>query len=181
MSKIGKINITIPEKVKVAINGSILNIDANSELAIRCVRGKDYDYDSNDFALHGDGTITDGRTGLIWQKCNYGNLGDNCAMYESRTQEFNWKSALAACSELELADYADWRLPSVKELESIVLYNTNMPTINRTYFPNTLSRYYWTSTTVVGNSNNKWIVNFYDGDIKPEETHKELPIRCVRN
>jgi large subunit ribosomal protein L6 len=27
MSKIGKINITIPEKVKVAINGSILNID----------------------------------------------------------------------------------------------------------------------------------------------------------
>ena len=27
MSKIGKINITIPEKVKVAINGSILKID----------------------------------------------------------------------------------------------------------------------------------------------------------
>ena len=27
MSKIGKINITIPEKVKVAINGSIINID----------------------------------------------------------------------------------------------------------------------------------------------------------
>ena len=27
MSKIGKINITIPEKVKVAINGNILNID----------------------------------------------------------------------------------------------------------------------------------------------------------
>ena len=27
MSKIGKINITIPEKVKVALNGSILNID----------------------------------------------------------------------------------------------------------------------------------------------------------
>ena len=27
MSKIGKINISIPEKVKVAINGSILNID----------------------------------------------------------------------------------------------------------------------------------------------------------
>ena len=27
MSKIGKINITIPEKVKVAINGTILNID----------------------------------------------------------------------------------------------------------------------------------------------------------
>ena len=27
MSKIGKINITIPEKVKVAMNGNIINID----------------------------------------------------------------------------------------------------------------------------------------------------------
>ena len=27
MSKIGKINITIPERVKVAMNGNIINID----------------------------------------------------------------------------------------------------------------------------------------------------------
>ena len=45
MSKIGKINITIPEKVKVAINGSILNIDGPLGTQSLNIDTKVFDFD----------------------------------------------------------------------------------------------------------------------------------------
>lgn len=112
----------------------------------RLVRGNT-SYGKNIFIDNQDGTVSDLATGLMWQKSDDG-------------QVRNWKEALKYCQELTLAGYSDWRLPSIKELQSIVDYTkspatTSSPAINN-YF--TLSEiidpngeknygYYWSSTT----------------------------------
>jgi len=75
---------------------------------VRYVRGVS-DYGINIFVDNGDGTVTDLATGLIWQKADDGNAR-------------NWQAALAYADSLNLAGYDDWRLPSAKELQSIVDY-----------------------------------------------------------
>ena len=75
---------------------------------VRYVRGGD-NYGINCFVDNGDGTVTDLATGLMWQQADDGNAR-------------NWQEALAYADGLNLAGYDDWRLPSAKELQSIVDY-----------------------------------------------------------
>jgi len=76
---------------------------------VRYVRGN-IEYGQNSFIDNEDGTVTDLSTGLMWQMSDGG-------------QARNWESALEYAENLELAGYSDWRLPNVKELESIIDYS----------------------------------------------------------
>jgi len=82
---------------------------------VQCVRGNT-DYGVNAFMDNGDGTVTDDATGLMW------------AQEDSATdvpEGLNWEEALAWVETQNAAEYlgySDWRLPNVKELESIVDY-----------------------------------------------------------
>ena len=58
---------------------------------------------------NGDGTVTDHATGLMWAKADSGEVMD-------------WDAALAYAENSTLGGYGDWRLPNVKELQSIVDY-----------------------------------------------------------
>lgn len=80
----------------------------------RLVRG-DTSYGVNDFVNNGNGTITDRATGLMWQQ-------------EDSGTGMDWEHALAYCEDLSLAGHSDWRLPSAKELESIVDYSRSPET-----------------------------------------------------
>ena len=73
----------------------------------RCVRGNAYG--ANYFTDNGDGTVTDSATGLMWQQADSG-------------RGMNWEEALAYAETSTLAGYDDWRLPNIKELQSIVDY-----------------------------------------------------------
>ncbi len=64
----------------------------------------------NDYADNSDGTITDNATGLMWSQADNG-------------EGILWVGALAYAEDSELAGYDDWRLPNVKELQSIVDYS----------------------------------------------------------
>ncbi len=75
---------------------------------IRCVRGGN-GYGVNNFVDHGDGTVTDLATGLMW-------------MQSDSDTTFNWEQALDYAGNLVQAGYDDWRLPDAKELQSIVDY-----------------------------------------------------------
>lgn len=65
--------------------------------------------------------------------------------------------------------YSNWRLPTREELRSIVDYGTSVDygmSIDTTYFPNTVSFGYWSSTTKASYTIDAWLVNFnygYDG------------------
>jgi hypothetical protein len=74
---------------------------------VRAVRGNTYG--ENDFEDNGDGTLTDHATGLMWQQADSGRGVD-------------WEDALAYAESSTAAGYNDWRLPNVKELQSIVDY-----------------------------------------------------------
>ncbi|MCP4366115.1 MAG: DUF1566 domain-containing protein [Planctomycetes bacterium] len=74
----------------------------------RCVRGTVYG--KNVFVDNGDGTITDRATGLTWMKADSG-------------KTMNWSEALRYAENMEFAGHDDWRLPNVKELQSIVDYS----------------------------------------------------------
>jgi len=119
---------------------------------VRVVRGDAYGI--NDFGDNGDGTVTDVATGLMWQQAD-SEIG------------MDWEEALAYAEGMELAGYDDWRLPSVKELQSIVDYSKSPnaistddvdPAIDTDYFDITALPtgttayevdygYFWTSTS----------------------------------
>ncbi len=66
-------------------------------------------YGENDFVDHGNGSITDNATGLTWTQNDSGTGMD-------------WETALNYCESLDTAGRSDWRLPNVKELQSLVDY-----------------------------------------------------------
>ncbi len=78
---------------------------------IRCVSGAEYGI--NQFVDNGNGTISDEATGLMWSQADSG-------------EGMDWEAALAyaqAQNEANYLGFSDWRLPNVKELQSIVNYN----------------------------------------------------------
>lgn len=68
-----------------------------------------------------------------------------------------------------LCGHTDWRMPTIKELQSIVDYDRVDPAIDPVYFPNTQSGGYWSSTPYAGSfpypsdTPHSWVADFYFG------------------
>jgi hypothetical protein len=125
---------------------------ADKTFFVICVRGNS-DYGKNDFRDNVDGTVSDRATGLMWSKADSG-------------KGMNWQDALAWVqmknSEKHLG-HDDWRMPSVKELQSIVDYTrspdtTRSPAIDPLFECTKITNEggkadypcYWSSTTHAG-------------------------------
>ena len=117
------------------------------------------------FSDNGDGTVTDTCTGLMWQQVDGGRL--------------NWGSALEYCENLELGDHDDWRLPNVRELQSIVDFGRLSPSIDRVFSAS--SSNYWSSTSRTDDPVIAWHVFFHLGIVG--HSHKDLErfVRAVRS
>jgi hypothetical protein len=81
------------------------------------------------FTDNEDGTVTDHCTGLMWQKDTADVNGDGQTA-EDGTDALPWCDALAYCENLSFAGHDDWRLPNVRELQSIVDYGRLGPAID---------------------------------------------------
>lgn len=113
-------------------------------------------YGINDLVANGDGTIMDRATGLVWMR------DDSIALQAGPRGDgrLNWEEALAWAEGLSFAGHSDWRLPTAKELQSIVDY-TRAPAVAGTPAIDPLFNcssivvedgstdfgFYWTSTT----------------------------------
>ncbi|WP_105167682.1 Lcl C-terminal domain-containing protein [Pseudoalteromonas sp. T1lg23B] len=91
-----------------------------------------------------DGTVTDVINGLIWQKCSIGQTyqaqSNDCL--GNPTNLATWQQALQAASNTD----AQWRLPNIKELGTLVERKCFDPAINLSVFPSTPSAVYWSNT-----------------------------------
>ena len=115
---------------------------------------------TNRFVLNGDGTVTDSRSNLRWQRCPVGyEFSDNGTVSvlsddgcnPVATATFNWQGALESAADLNAsggyAGFGDWRVPNIKELVSIIEFKCVDPAINSELFPDTPSNEFWSSTT----------------------------------
>lgn len=155
--------------------GSGICYTPESQRFVRAVRGgADRRYgvaDPSRFKDNNDGTVTDTVTGLMWQK------GEN--------ERMDWYAALKSCREMRLAGYDDWRLPNLKELNTILnLDYTNGWWYYKDLFPADGLKppllHYFSSTPYEGIY--VWVTNFcfgYDGYYASKNA--KLLFRAVRN
>lgn len=80
----------------------------NKGFYVMYVRGNST-YGINKFSEQSNGTITDAATELMW-------------MQDDNGEGLLWEDALSYAENFEYAGYTDWRLPNVKELQSLVDY-----------------------------------------------------------
>ena len=116
----------------------------------RCVRGPCASGDGPRLRDNADGTVSDLRTGLTWQK-----VGE--------AKPMNWEQALAACESLKLGGKDDWRLPNIKELRSLSDDAKARPSLDRAFFPGAQAAPYWSSTTQSNRPERAWFVDFASG------------------
>ncbi|HEY8517949.1 MAG TPA: DUF1566 domain-containing protein [Candidatus Binatia bacterium] len=155
------------------------------------------------FVDNGDGTITDTRTGLMWEK-----KSDDGSIHD-RDNRYTWCAGPSGlCTELDgtvvteflatlnsgsgFAGYTDWRLPNRRELETLV----NLEVYNRATFPEfesgcvpgcavltcscTFPGFYWTSSTSAEAPVTAWIVDFGEGFMIPMGKGASTYVRAVR-
>ena len=80
-----------------------------------------------------------------------------------------------------LCGFSDWRMPSRRELLSIIDYSASYPAIDINYFPNTQSNEHWSNASF--SSVGAWSVGFHAGNVTPVNRLSALakfPIRLVR-
>lgn len=123
-----------------------------------------------------NGTITDNYTGLIWKKCSQGTSGTNCNYGSPSLRE--WAKARVECEELNFAGKKGWRLPNLKELQSIVDTGTFRPSINKKFFASSDDPF-WTLTSPGEYPASKFTVLFSDGSVYFSSANGAAAIRCV--
>jgi hypothetical protein len=114
----------------------------------------------------GAGIVNDAATTLAWQR-------------SAPADTYDFSGASKYCAQLDLAG-PGWRLPTIKELQTLVDETRRMPAIDVTAFPHTVSDYYWTSSQVPGFATQAWTVSFaygFDGFFGADT---QQHVRCVR-
>ena len=132
---------------------------------------------------NGDGTITDTKTGLIWKRCLEGQSGSDCA--SGSAEAFTWEQALQRAQTVNsgggFAGASVWRVPTIKELSSLVEHQCVDPAINLTRFPNASYDWLWSSSAVAGYASYAWGVFFDFGYVNWSSEDDSGQVRLVRS
>ena len=156
----------------------IFTLFSQSLFARYCKEGMDASAPDSHFVVN-DQEVTDVKTGLIWQKCNIGQSGDDCHM--AYPKRYTWSKALEAAKEEREETGKAWRLPTVKEFLSITEKSCIEPSINIEIFPNTFSSGYWAASPDAKDSKLAWSVSFGYGNSYYYSQFYSNYIRLVRS
>src|SRR5208283_1399646 len=84
--------------------------------------------------------------------------GGTCSGTSCDTQSYvNAVNAAALCG------YTDWRMPTYRELLTLVHHGVQNPSIDATFFPNTQPWAFWSGSSYVPVPEGAWSVVFFDG------------------
>lgn len=138
------------------------------------------------FVNNGDGTVTDNSTSLMWEMKNKAdgiadvnnpNDSDNTYQWDSLPQEF-----IAKLNQIRYAGYNDWRLPSARELASILDLSKAAPgpMVDLSFFSHCAQGGYWSSDLKAGDTTKAWVIYFDTAlDGTPAKT-ESFSARAVR-
>lgn len=93
----------------------------------------------------------------------------------------NTQAYVNAINEKQLCGFNNWRLPSAKELKTLLLYKDDNPLINSHFFPHTQSRLYWSQDTDSKQTGVAIDVPFFYGGTSGSAKSFDSYIRAVRN
>lgn len=162
-------------KVWVVNTGGGIGAHAKSEtysaggdrpIHVRCVRGNATLGAGPVLVDNGDGTVSDQRTGLLWQKIQV-------------DQTMTWEEAIGFCEGLTLGGRDDWRLPNIKELRSLSDDRIANPSLDTAFFPKAASDFYWSSTTLGNRPERAWYVDFTTGLVTYSDKVERLLVLAV--
>lgn len=130
----------------------------------------------------GDGTVTDTQTGLQWMRCDLGQTW-NWGACTGEHQEFTFDGIVEATTALNrsggYAGYRDWRVPTLKELQSLVRPGSR-PAIDGAVFPGAPPGLHWSCPSPVGYAYYAWIVYFDPGYSNCAGRNDGHAVRLVR-
>ena len=99
----------------------------------------------------------DRRTGMMWSR-----------PADSAGQPVTWQDALEtikAMNQLAACGYNDWRLPNIRELESLADMNSHSPALPPDHPFDGVADGYWSSTTSVYEPRYAWVLYTRDGAV----------------
>ena len=116
----------------------------------------------------GNGTVYDTKSKLTWQRT-----------VSSTT--YTWADAKTYCAGVGASlGGTGWRLPTLKELQTIVDYSQSNPSIDSTAFPSTPAAWFWSSSPLAGSSSDAWVVAFNAGYAYYDVVSDTNDVLCVR-
>jgi hypothetical protein len=114
-----------------------------------------------------NGTTTDQLTGLIWQQVP--------------TDSMTWEQALITAEGMSIGSSSLWRMPNIKELQSISEVSIYNPSISKTYFSGISTAWYWSSTSLANQSTRAWYLDTQFGITTQVLKTNKLRLLAVRS
>ncbi len=118
--------------------------------------------------------VLDAKTGLTWQRCVLGQTWKDGTCVGSASKHSHKQAMTLAKTK------TGWRLPTVKELATLVDTGRGQPAIDLKAFPAAPGDWFCTSSPYLGSANLAWYVDFLHGNSSPLNHEQRHHIRLVR-
>jgi hypothetical protein len=146
------------------------------EQFVRCVRTAgqpELPTAADRFRIEG-GTVLDRMTGLRWERT------PTFVASLPESEMSRYARAANYCSTLVLDGESSFRMPSMKELQTLVDESRTDLAIDPETFPGATGDDYWTSSLLEGDPESAWFVRFSDGYSQYAALETPNLVRCVK-
>ena len=113
--------------------------------------------------------VNDPSTNLMWEDTKH-----------AEDEQVTYLQANSYCNALKLGEHNDWRVPTIKELLSIVDYARHEPATLKEFKRVDQDKLYWSSTEYTNKPTEFWGIVFENGNTDNASAIYHRRVRCVR-